>query len=136
MIHTSSCSRSVLCSWLFLWLISIPLFHIHYERDALPAQTSHNGIVHTIFSRDLPGEMRLPIGPGSSFRTNVPNYPELGFSYLKNGIFLKFSDLTSITPAQVPDSGHPMGLHFHDGMALKLLSGTGSPLRGPPSPLL
>ena len=49
-------SRLLVLPWLVMWVLTIPLFHIH----ALDAQESRfrtqTVLLHTIFSPDLPGE--------------------------------------------------------------------------------
>jgi hypothetical protein len=49
---------SLLRAWTVLWLIAIPLFHIHPETDPHHGQRGHVHLatVHTVFSGDLDGE--------------------------------------------------------------------------------
>lgn len=44
--------------WLSVWMVLIPLFHVHPEGDHLygTAGHVHGGIVHSVFSPDLDGE--------------------------------------------------------------------------------
>ena len=71
--------------WLVLWILTVPLFHIHTVSE------TRQGLPHTVFSPDLPGEYSA--GPGESFRHDSPrngrhhsgihngqSYPELGFT--------------------------------------------------------
>ena len=44
--------------WIALWLTIFPLFHVHPEADHAHGQTHHHhgGLVHSVFSQDLPCE--------------------------------------------------------------------------------
>ena len=86
--------------WLALWLVAIPLVHIHPEADHAHGtqRHKHGGVVHSVFSKDLACEFhehsthRFSRGEKhlSGFlhceHTNVHllNHDEIGFSYLAN----------------------------------------------------
>ena len=48
-------SRIVVLTWVSLWMLMVPLFHVHPEADHRHGGEvhKHGGIVHTIFSADL-----------------------------------------------------------------------------------
>ena len=48
-------SRIVLLVWVSLWMLMVPLFHVHPEADHRHGDASHvhGGTVHTVFSPDL-----------------------------------------------------------------------------------
>jgi hypothetical protein len=51
-------SQRLLRAWAIVWLLAIPLFHIHLETDPHHGDAGHvhGGTVHTVFSKDLDGE--------------------------------------------------------------------------------
>ena len=59
-IRTSERRRiaHVLRGWMILWLLALPLFHIHPETDPHHGEAGHvhAAAVHTVFSGDLEGE--------------------------------------------------------------------------------
>src|SRR5512132_1967840 len=58
MRHLRFKPHNLLRAWTILWLIAIPLFHIHPESDPHHGRAGHvhSGTVHTVFSGDLDGE--------------------------------------------------------------------------------
>ena len=91
--------------WAILWLIAIPLFHIHPEIDPHHGQTGHVHLatVHTVFSGDLDGEFghhRDAVERGTTVDAELvlshgsPHAwiadPELGFSLLNDSTDHKF----------------------------------------------
>ena len=88
--------RSVILPWLSLWILAVPLFHIHPEADHRhgTGNHAHGGTVHTVFSPDLHceyaahGQETGPPGEASgslavvSQATHALNHPEIGFSLL------------------------------------------------------
>lgn len=77
--------------WAVLWVLSIPLFHVHPE----PAEHSghdgaiHSGTVHTVFSGDLDGEFDIHEASTRSAADKSAHlspawfeHSELGFSLL------------------------------------------------------
>jgi hypothetical protein len=51
-------SRIVVLAWVSLWMLMVPLFHVHPEADHRHGDANHvhGGTVHTVFSPDLPCE--------------------------------------------------------------------------------
>ena len=51
----TSCSRVLVLVWASLWVLMVPLFHVHPEADHRHGDASHvhGGTVHTVFSPDL-----------------------------------------------------------------------------------
>lgn len=51
-------SRVAIPVWLSVWMLAVPLFHVHPEADHHHGEAGHvhGGTVHTIFSPDLDGE--------------------------------------------------------------------------------
>lgn len=96
---------NLLRAWAILWLIAIPLFHIHPEIDPHHGQIGHVHLatVHTVFSGDLDGEFghhrdtvesgmtadaELVLSNGSLHAWTAD--PELGFSLLNDSTDRKF----------------------------------------------
>jgi hypothetical protein len=132
-VDSKNCVRSVLDAWLLLWLITIPLFHIHYEREASSAHHAQTGIIHTVFARDLPNEYGPWQAPYQSVRSRTSNYPELAFSYLTpQNAPSTFSILAGLTSADVPDGDHRIAPSFRQDVVLDTFSENDSPPRGPP----
>ena len=55
--HTARLDH-ILRGWVVLWLLALPLFHIHPETDPHHGEAGHVHAVavHTVFSGDLEGE--------------------------------------------------------------------------------
>jgi hypothetical protein len=72
--------------WLALWVLTLPLFHIHTQTE------TQRGIPHSVFSADLPGEYAPPstdsvTGGGQDQQSSKAarlasgsSYPELAFT--------------------------------------------------------
>ncbi len=58
MRYPTSRPHHLLRAWAILWLIAIPLVHMHPKSDPHHGQAGHvhSGTVHTVFSGDLDGE--------------------------------------------------------------------------------
>jgi hypothetical protein len=56
--HRTARFDHVLRGWVVLWLLALPLFHIHPETDPHHGEVGHvhAAAVHTVFSGDLEGE--------------------------------------------------------------------------------
>ena len=54
-------SRKVVLVWVSLWMLMVPLFHVHPEADHRHGgeDHKHGGIVHTVFSADLQCEFSV-----------------------------------------------------------------------------
>jgi hypothetical protein len=55
MFSKTSKTRVVLVVWVILWMLMVPLFHVHPEADHRHGSANHvhGGIVHSVFSPDL-----------------------------------------------------------------------------------
>ena len=89
----------MLRAWAVLWLLALPLFHIHPETDPHHGEAGHihAAAVHTVFSADLEGEFGDHLnahhhapgqGSGLSLSAETPHAwhadPELSFSLLND----------------------------------------------------
>lgn len=94
-----SWSSNLLRAWITVWLLAVPLFHVHPEADLHHGETghSHGGTVHTVFSPDLAGEFdprrdaTAEFAPPIAHHTAVAGHPthdadyaELGFSFVND----------------------------------------------------
>jgi hypothetical protein len=92
-------SRKVVLLWATLWMLVVPLAHIHPEQHHQhhgEAEHVHHGIVHTIFSQDHDGighhthdhSVRVAIGKGSTLSADSTHgdqeSPEFEFSLLSD----------------------------------------------------
>ncbi len=77
--------------WVMLWILLVPLFHIHPESAEHSGHDGavHSGTVHTVFSADLDGEFDIhEASPHSAADKSVHlshtwfEHSELGFSLL------------------------------------------------------
>lgn len=52
---TISWSHATVLIWASIWMLAVPLFHVHPEADHRHGETGHvhGGTVHTVLSRDL-----------------------------------------------------------------------------------
>src|ERR1051326_7963406 len=81
-----------LIAWLAIWVLTLPLFHIH------PVTHLKIGLAHTVFSPSLPGEFDVlpslsftfrnggPCGPIAAFAQHQYSYPELGIASANPGL--------------------------------------------------
>lgn len=83
--------------WLILWMLAIPLIHVHPDADhhGLDGR-DHGGVFHTIFSQDLDGEygrqththaapeIQPPVLPFLGAAADLLSHPEIGFSFLSS----------------------------------------------------
>ena len=56
-IRAKACLHLLTLVWVIIWIATVPLFHTHLP-DASDL-TSPQGLAHTVFSPDLPGEFFL-----------------------------------------------------------------------------
>lgn len=93
MFNKTSYLRKAILLWVMLWMVAIPLVHIHPEADHRHGDLghTHGGIAHTVFSPDLSYEYAAhhdaasPRDASASFEVTGPsahalNHPEFGFS--------------------------------------------------------
>lgn len=84
--------------WLILWMLAIPLIHVHpdmHQHQGI-AGHDHGGIFHTVFSQDLDGEyghhahahdapvIQPSVLPFLGAVAGLLNHPEIGFSFLSS----------------------------------------------------
>lgn len=86
--------RALSALWLILWMLVIPLFHVHPDADQQDGKQV--GAFHTIFTPALDGEygqpvhahdapMIQPLGfPFLNAFSGLLGHPELGFSFLSS----------------------------------------------------
>lgn len=95
----------LLCSWTIVWMLAVPLFHVHPEADYHHggAGHAHSGTVHTVFSGDLDGEFASHVkvahfGDTLSEHTSHTwqEHSELSFSLLNDS-----SDRKAIKPCLI-----------------------------------
>jgi hypothetical protein len=83
--------------WLILWMLAIPLIHVHPDADHHGlAGHDHGGVFHTVFSQDLDGEyghhahahdapvIQPSVLPFLGAAAGLLNHPEIGFSFLSS----------------------------------------------------
>ncbi len=85
--------RKAVLLWVMLWMVAIPLVHVHPETDHHHGDIghTHGGTTHTVFSSDLPCEY---VAHHSSSPTTIAvvtraahdmDHPEIGFSLAVSG---------------------------------------------------
>lgn len=77
-IRTKGCLHLMTLAWVIIWVATVPLFHTHLP-DANDGLASHQGLAHTVFSPDLPGEFSSTHRNVFHLATKAQNSPELGF---------------------------------------------------------
>lgn len=84
--------RKVILLWVMLWMVVIPLIHIHPETDHHhgDAGYTHSGIAHTVFSSDLPCEYAAHHSSPTTIAVvtraaHDMDHPEIGFSLAVSG---------------------------------------------------
>ena len=96
----------IVSSWLVLWVLIAPLFHLH----TLGLQESRSLfqplLTHTVFSPDLPGEYtprnvvhRGPVKHRHDLSTKVPNYSEIEISLFSEAKNKKKSEIGTTVSA-------------------------------------
>ncbi|MBX3236596.1 MAG: hypothetical protein KF814_10610 [Nitrospiraceae bacterium] len=93
LLDDSRLGRLALCIWVCVWMLLVPLFHVHPEADHHHGEAGHvhGGTVHTVWSGDLdcesdryerpsPGVVTLSSDGSPSWH----EHPELGFSVLND----------------------------------------------------
>ena len=78
LIRTKDCLHLLTLAWVIIWVATVPLFHTHLP-DVNDGLASHQGLAHTVFSPDLPGEFSSPHRNVFHLSTKAQNSPELGF---------------------------------------------------------
>ena len=72
-------------AWLTFWIITVPLFHIHFPDTTDRWSVLHSSGAHTVFTPDLPGEFSPPFhnthrGASTHIGPRGVNSPELGIA--------------------------------------------------------
>lgn len=85
--------------WIMIWMLAVPLFHVHPEADHHHGEAGHihGGTVHTVFSPDLDGEFTNHQHTAAAAEARPANqanlsphpfhasdYAELGFSFVSD----------------------------------------------------
>jgi len=88
-----SWSVKALLGWMTMWMLAIPLVHIHPEADHAHGRThhQHGGLVHSVLSEDLPCE--FGIHPNSS-STSQPHSTSLPLTAHSPSHFLNHAEIT------------------------------------------
>ena len=77
--RTKTCFHLLTCAWVIIWVTTVPLFHTHLP-DVNDALAPRQGLAHTVFSPDLPGEFSCTHNNVLHLSTKAQNSPELGFA--------------------------------------------------------
>ncbi|TAJ07342.1 MAG: hypothetical protein EPO61_15405 [Nitrospirae bacterium] len=108
--------RKTVLLWVMLWMVAIPLVHVHPETDHRHGDIghAHGGTAHTVFSSDLPCEYAAhhsssspPTIAAVTQAAHDLGHPEIGFSLAVSGDrYLGKAALTealaSTTPPPLP----------------------------------
>jgi hypothetical protein len=144
--------RTFILGWLAVWMLAVPLVHVHPEADHHHgiAGHTHGGTLHTVFSPDLeceyaahahhptPSETVHPYLQGHAQPGHVLNHPEIAFTLLKEPLDRSVDKPVDAAPAPPEPERSP--LHGSSSAAspppattptVAFLS-TGLPLRAPP----
>lgn len=152
MLNKQSYLRKVTLLWVILWMIAIPLVHIHPETDHHHGDAGHihGGIAHTVFSADLECEYAATIhaqvpedrvhphlqatGPNHAF-----NHPEIEFTLLSEPTDRSL-DRLGVTGSALPETaiGPPQQTLSQAFLSPLILPAaqcvvTGAPPRAPPA---
>ena len=103
-----SCARVLVLIWASIWILVVPLFHVHPEADHHHGDASHvhGGTVHTVFSPDLECEYTKTI--------HDPTCPEAAHQHLQARVHsghasthpeIEFSLLTALIDRPLPKPG-------------------------------
>ncbi len=146
--------RTVIPAWLMLWMVAVPLVHVHPEADHRHGNSGHihGGTIHTVLSPDLECEYAARVHDetcpeaahqhlqASTHSGHTFNHPEIEFSLLsalidrlvaKPGITvsgLPVVESTTVQRAVSTASSLPVI------SPTVLFLSTGLPLRAPPFP--
>jgi hypothetical protein len=148
-----SCFRVLVLVWASIWMLMVPLFHVHPEADHRHGDASHahGGTIHTVFSPDLECEytdnIHDPACPEAAHQHlqvrahfgHAFNHPEISFSLLTVPIDRPLSKL-GITVSGLPVVESPSAQRAVAVASLQpgashtiLFLSTALPLRAPPS---
>lgn len=101
-----SWSHTMLRAWVIVWMLAVPLFHVHPEADHHHGEEGHvhGGTVHTVFSPDLDGEFddnqhaTDSVGHSTANHVAFSSHPAHGLEYAELG----FSFLSDSTDRKLP----------------------------------
>ena len=88
LVQKRALSRVLLLPWLLLWVLTVPLFHIHALDEQESQPLTPQVLTHTVFTPDLPGEYAprtavqqggMPGDQQALFR-HFPHYSEIALS--------------------------------------------------------
>lgn len=152
-----SCSHIMLRAWIIIWMLAVPLFHVHPEADHHHGEAGHihGGTVHTVFSPDLDGEFGNHLGTTAAIEqpsanqfavswhpSHASDYTELGFSFVSDSTDrtlpkpLVSSALIVEPSAHIPLAANPSVIQpLAHSLPLTLLTHD-IPARAPPSLLI
>lgn len=85
-----SWSRVVVLAWASLWMLVVPLFHVHPEADHRHGEAGHvhGGTIHTVWSPDLDcefathGNFKKTVSGPAQFTHSGDGHTEFGLSLL------------------------------------------------------
>lgn len=132
-------SRLLILTWLIVWVTTVPLFHIHLpDTTAYDPSSVQRGLVHTVYTPDLPGEFSCPHDNFAHLSHRVLNSPELGFVLVND----RSKDRRVGNTTVVGPSCCPLNWHLLPNLGVEVLAIQRSPLlvfgpspagRAPPS---
>ena len=139
--------RMAVLVWASLWMLAVPLFHVHPDADHLHGQAGHfhGGTVHTVMSPDLEceGESHPSFAPnshdnGATVAGGGHRHIEIGFSLLTDSDRKLFNPLLSQAHALVSVAAWKLEASVsQEPQAITLFSLArlihGLPFRGPPT---
>ncbi|ULA65242.1 MAG: hypothetical protein LZF86_190545 [Nitrospira sp.] len=152
----SSWPRAIVRAWIILWMLAVPLFHVHPEADHHHGEAGHvhGGTVHTVFSPDLDGEFhdhqdaftKHEHQPGnqiavSGHPAHASDNTEQGFSFVSDSTDrtllrpLTASALIVEPPVHAPLATKPSAARLLIAFRSLTVLTQDIPSRAPPSPL-
>ncbi len=98
-------TRAAVLMWTSLWMLAVPLFHVHPEADHRHGEVGHvhGGTVHTVWSPDLDceyGNHGQAVGGYAQLAHVGDGHPEFGLSLLTDS-----TDRKSLKPFLIPILG-------------------------------
>ncbi len=146
--------RTVIPAWLMLWMVAVPLVHVHPEADHRHGNSGHvhGGTIHTVLSPDLECEYAVRVRDEtcrgaahhqlqvSGQSGHAFTHPEIEFSLLGQPND-RSAGKPGLTVAGLPEVGsEPAQRAVSTASSLPVISptilflSTGLPLRAPPFP--
>lgn len=146
--------RMVVLAWTALWMLAVPLLHVHPEVEHSHGKPGHvhRTVTHAVFSPDLGCEYAAPVHVSTcpdadhqhlqarAHSGHAFNHPEIAFSLL-NGPNDRSLGKPGVTVSSVPavrtlQAERAVSTASSSPVIVPtvLFLSTGLPLRGPPSP--